>query len=294
MSDPFAQAYRRGCGAQVVILLLAPLAALALFGVAAAAALAFPAGGVERLAAFTAVVGVGVVGFAAWGFSFAARRTRALDPAFAALGVHGSGSIPNVREFHGVVGGRRLDALYTRRGPQLDLHLATPLHTALAVGPRTGLGTLVRDVFSLTEVPVPDPAFAGLVVSADDPRWAVAALSVPAVRDAVLRAVVDPSGREMRVFALRPGALRLTRRFFEPDRVPAEVGPMVQHLAYAASAFEALPPPGRALPLSPFEARMRAAPGAASGKVVAILVGALLIPLVCGGAVALAAMLSSR
>jgi hypothetical protein len=121
-----------------------------------------------------------------------------------------------------------------------------------------------------------DPAFAGLVVSADDPRWAQAALATPRLRELVLRATYEPSGRELRTFALRPGAVRLTRRYFKPDAAVSDVAPMVALLAEVAAEVERLPPPARVVALSSLEAHARRSPTRLASIVVLGVMGLLL------------------
>lgn len=295
MSDPMLRAQARGCLGSAVAMVVVPAVTVAIFAGAGVAAMAFPAGSVERVVAFSVAIVALMGAFVVAALLFAARRTRALDPAFAALGVTPSGSLLNIREFHGpcpAIGGRTVDALFARRGPVLETHVSTALHTTLAVGTRTALGTLLRDAVGATEVAHNDPALGGFVVTADDPDWARAALGDPAFRDVVLRAVSDRTGNELRVFALRPGAVRLTRRYFSPDAIAHEIKPMIELLASAAAIVERFPPPPRAVQLSAVEQRARTAPTRMGVLIALGLVGVVLVGTVCIAGVMIAATAS--
>ncbi len=288
MTDPIVRAQGRGMAKSLIVSLVAPLIALVLFAVAAAASTAFEPGSVERAAAFGVAMILLMSAFVAAALSFAARRTRVLDEAFRALGITPSGALLNIREFHGALNGRQLDAMFARRGPLLEMNVATLLHTELAVGTRTALGAVVRSVINAQELPMADPAFANYVVSANDPEWARAALQYAPFRDAVLRAVSDPTGRELRVFALRPGAVKLTRHFFEPDAMPAQIAAMAQHLEAIARLVEQLPSPARHVALSAIEQRARTGPSRTAGLMVMVMVGVLIVTAVLGTAAVLA------
>lgn len=292
MTDPLVRAQGRGCVAQLAILAATALVCTIIFGLVFAAGSLAPAG-TARIAVAGITLLVLVFAFAGSMIAFAARQTRVFDAAFAGLGVTASGAFVNLREFHGVWQGRELDALYSRRGPLLELHVGARLHGALAVGSRTAAGEVLRGLVGAAPVALADPAFADLVVSSPDPAWAARVLAVPAVREGVLRAVVDPSGRELRVVALRPGAVRLTRRYFEAPQAVAEVAPMVAHLAALAAAVEQLPPPAVPVALSPLERAARKAPGALAGKLVLAIVGGLLALVVVLTAAVLAVSASS-
>lgn len=284
MSDPLVRAQGRGCALQLVALVVAPLVVAASLVVALGVGALAPAGSEARPIAFGAVFVALMVAFAGAMLAFAARRARVLDPGFARLGLAGSAFLVNVREYHGAWQGREVDALYSRRGPLLETSVGARIHGALAVGTRTAAGEVLRGAMGLTSVTLHDPAFAQLIVSAADPGWAARVLSVPAVREAVLRAVSDPSGRELRVLALRPGAVRLTRRYFDPDAAAEDVAPMVGLLAAIGAAVEALPGPAVPVALSDLEREARKAPGAMGLRVVAWVLAGVLVLVVAGTA----------
>ncbi|MFO0630345.1 MAG: hypothetical protein U0325_32615 [Polyangiales bacterium] len=277
MTDPLMRAHGRGCVAQVLILGASVALVLGFVALAVGAASLAPGDGVSRVAVFGGVFFVCVTALAVGALSFAASRAKVLDAGFARLGIAGSGSLINLREYHGGWQGRAVDALYSRRGPMLDLTVQANVHGALAVGTRTAAGEVLRGAFGMTEVRLADPAFAGLVVSSADPAWAARMLSTPALRELALRATHDPTGRELRVFALRPGAVRLTRRYFHPDAVAGEVPAMVELLAAAGRAAEAQPPPAVPVALTEMERLARAAPGALGVKIALALVGVVLL-----------------
>lgn len=277
MSDPFVRAQGRGCALQLVALVVAPLVVAAFLLLALGAGSLAPVGSAARPIAFGAVFLALVMAFAGATLTFAARRARVLDPGFARLGLAGSAFLVNVREYHGAWQGREVDALYSRRGPLLDLHVGARVHGALAVGTRTAAGELLRGMVGAAPLTLADPAFAPFLVAAPDPAWAAQVLGVPAVREAVLRALSDPTGRELRVLALRPGAVRLSRRYFDADRVVDEVAPMAGLLASLGAAVEALPPPAVPVALSELERAARRSPGSLGVRVVAGVLGVVVL-----------------
>jgi hypothetical protein len=277
MSDPFVRAQGRGCAMQLVALVVAPLILGVILLVALGAGSLAPDGGAARPLVFGAVIVALTVTLAGATLAFAARRARVLDPGFARLGVPGSAFLINVREYHGVWQGREVDALYSRRGPLLETSVGARLHGALAVGTRTAAGEVLRGALGLTAMTLHDPAFAPFIVSASDPAWAAGVLGDPAVRDGVLRALSDPSGRELRVLALRPGAVRLMRRYFDPEAAVEEVAPMVALLGSIGAAAERLPAPATPVVASALEQAARKAPGALGVRVVAAVFAVVLV-----------------
>lgn len=285
MSDPFVRAQGRGCAAQLAITVVAVGVVGVFLVLAVGAGSLAPGDQGTRVLAFGGTFLLLVMAFVVAALTFAARRARVLDPAFAQLGLQGSAFLVNVREYHGAVGGRPVDALYVRRGPMLETSVDARVQGTLAVGTRTGAGEVVRAALGMPTIALHDPAFANLVVSAADGAWAAAVLSVPAVRDLVLRAVHDPAGRELRVLALRPGAVRFTRRYFVPEQVVGEVAPMVAMLSSLAAAVEALPPPSVPVPLSSLEFAARKRPGAMGARFAAALIAGVVL-VVLGGTIA--------
>jgi hypothetical protein len=170
----------------------------------------------------------------------------------------------------------------------LEMSVGAKVRGALAVATRTAAGQVLRGAFGMSEVRIADPAFAGLVVSSADPAWAAHLLSAPALRDLALRATHEPTGQELRVFALRPGAVRLTRRHAQPESLAAEVPAMVELLAAAADAAESLPPPAAPVPLTEMERLSRSTPVALAVKIVGAVLGAVLLVVVLGTAAVLA------
>lgn len=283
-----ARAAGRGCATQIITLALAPVivaACVALAGLVAMAATPSPQ--VRLVVAFGVFVAM-LMAFVAATLRFASRRARVLDAGFAQLGVAPGASLVNVREYHGSHRGRAVDALYSRRGPLLETSVEARVYGALAVGTRTAAAEVIRGIAGAREVTLPDPAFAAYIVSAADPVWASAMLTTPAVRGAVLGLLADPTGQEMRMLALRPGAVRLTRRYFDPDRAVAEVAPMVDAIAALGATVETLPGPAVPVALSEFERDARKRPTAMGARIVAVIVGLVLLVTVVATAAVLA------
>jgi hypothetical protein len=89
--------------------------------------------------------------------------------------------------------------------------------TKLALGTRTSagafLGGLLASAGSLS-----DPAYSRLIASSADPSCGPRFFSNPQVRPLLLGLLTDPRDHEMRSFALSPGVVSFTRRFFDPHR----------------------------------------------------------------------------
>ncbi len=264
----------------------------ALLTLAALGATVAPSQGSANLAAFAGVCVVGMLCFVGLALRWAASQTKALDGGFAAAGIAPTSIMLNLRAYQGRCKGRAVSAFFARRGPLLELSVESGVAGALRVSTRTATTALLGDALNDPQVPTQDAALAGFEVRSADPRWAAMILSEPAMRDAVLRAMHDPSGRELREFALRPGALRWTRRYFPATAVAAEVPAMIDLLARAAHCAERLAPPAVPVPLGAMEHMARANPAGLSARVALVAVIGTLVLAAVGTVVALALMSS--
>lgn len=289
MADAYGKALGKGCLRSMlwqVVALVAGVVFVALFALSMAGSRYLPVEPWLQTAIGGGLMLVLLFGFVAATFAFAASRARVLDPAFARLGAKGSAIGFNGREYHGNVRQRRLDATYFRRGPLLQVHVETRVMTKLAIGTRTRAGEVLGDMFGLAELPLADPALAGFIASGIDAGFAQGLLGDARAKAALLELLRDPAGNEMRVVALRPGVVSLTRRFFDPDALsPAELARNVDLLIGLAELAEASAPPRTTAEPSALEQSFRRSPG----KLGCILV-ALVLGLTLAFAVALAAI----
>lgn len=218
--------------------------------------------------------------------AFAWQRSRLLDPAFAALGIPGSGAIPNVREYHGHFAGRALDALYLRRGGILEITLSAGLRTRATLTHASR--PPAERFFPVNESlwPTCEPAW---LATGDEPAWIDALCRDPAARDALGFLLHDPTGTERRRLQVRGGALVLQRAHLDAKTAGPTIAPAVQALGALAYAAERLPPPVRPLDASALEAQWRKSPT----RLVWLMVGGIMAMLLLLSAILVAALLHS-
>lgn len=281
MADAYGKALGRGCLRSLfwqVVALVAGLVFVALFALLVAGSRFLPVEPWMQFAIAGALMLVLLFAFVAGSLGFAARRARVLDPAFARLGAGGSAIGVNGREYHGTARGRSLDAMYFRRGPLLQLHIETRVMTKLAVGTRTRAGEVLREMLGLSELALDDPALASLIASSIDPGFARALLHDARVKPLLLELLIDPAGNEMRVVALRPGVISLTRRYFDPDALsPEQLARSVDLLVGLAELAEGARPPAVTAEASALERSFRRNPGRLGFLVVGLVLGLALI-----------------
>lgn len=256
MSDPVASLLLRRAGGSLLVSFIAVLLVGALLTCAGLGAAFAPRG--MGVVVFGVLFGGIVLLLPPLAIGFAIWRSRVLDAELGAMGLVGSGWVPNLREYHGTVDGRRVDVLYARRGPMLQVTVDADVHTAVGVGTRTTLGAALGGLVAEPEVPGRPEAFAPYIVRAREPEWATPVLAMPPVATELLALVADPSGREVRSVALRPGAIQVTRSYFRapPEGVTAQIEAMLR----LAAAVEKAPPPRTRMEASALERGARTNP----------------------------------
>lgn len=287
------QASERGAARSLAGALLALLVPFVILGCAASAgalaAYVVPLGETGRLiaaaATFLACIGL----FAVLAVAFAVLRSRALDPHLAALGLRGTSLIPNLREYAGVYGGFEAHALYTRRRGLLQLSLEVPVRTRAAFSLRPAPGHAPSEVFGQPAIASADPALAGLAITGDDAAWVHRLTSTPGVTDALRVLLEDPTGRERRSVAVRPGSVGAVRHGIDPDAAGPTLGGSYAALARLAEACQRLGPPALPKEEGTLERLARRHPTFLALGLVAVLLGALLVP----AAILVAALLAS-
>ena len=287
--SPYARAAGRGCGLAALQLALIPVALVLVLGLPLAVAAIAPVSDAVRLVIAGAGIFVMMSALAIGALGFAAVRTRALDPGFAPLGIRGGGWMPNLREYHGAIGGRALDALYARRGGVLDLALDARTATKVAIG-GSAVTRVARETLGLATLP-PRADLPDAVVAADDPAWAGALLADPLARDAIAYLLRDPNGRELRWVMVRPGCVKVTRRWIDPEAAIGTISDHTRALAQLASACERLGAPARVIAPGWLETTFRRRPTGAGLAIALGILAVVAVPAVI--CVVLALLLSS-
>ena len=257
----------KGCGAAIVRWLGSYVLTLLIFACIVLVAVPVLLGGGTYLTdhfdsntAFLLTMGLGlmvlfaivapVLAYAIW---VLLRRRSQLDAVFMPLGLAGSGLNLSGRQYHGAFQGRRVDVYYIPDtgglrafGPptKLDLYLATPLKTSLAVVTRDAVTEAAARLTKQPELRPADADWANRDIYALDSAWSGALLADPAAKTAILRLTTDQGALELRQFILRPEALHLSLlRFPQSVLTPQIAQGWLDDLLLTARVAESLPPP---------------------------------------------------
>ena len=114
------------------------------------------------------------------------RRTKKLDAMFVPLGLEGSAYLSFFRQYHGTVHGRQV-AVYLRRGPILEIEIATPIRTRLGITEHQSDTSFFADMAGQKPLVLTDPDLAALTVFALDEAWARSLLTNTTATDALRR-----------------------------------------------------------------------------------------------------------
>jgi hypothetical protein len=207
------------------------------------------------VAAFGVLVFGGAVGA---GLFILLRQAARLDAAFKPQGLAGKAYLLNGRQYHGLRGGRQVDA-YFYRGPSLDLSLGAAVHTGLGVGSKSWLSTALAGAANQAPLETGDPAYASLNIFPVDETWSRALLAEPQAKAALLRLAANQIALEMRRVSLEPEAVRLHVRRLPLSAFTAEnVGQWLNDLSTLAQTAESLPAPQLTAPPSGVTRQSRA------------------------------------
>jgi len=278
MAHPVTRAAGRSLGATLLTLVLIPLVCAIVFGVPALLAAFVPVEDGLRLFVFFGGVLVLLFGFVALALTFAMVRTGVLDPGFEAIGMKGRSSIPNIRNYEGQLGGRPMFGTYARRGGVLELSVEQTTGTKASFTLSQTVGA-ARELVGLTPLATsPDPALAGIISAGADPQWTSAFLAAPGVAAALRTLLEDPSGRELRWVLVRPGCVKITRRWIDPDAASATLPPQARALDVLVTACARLGPPARPLAENGLETRFRRQPMSSAFALVGCVLLVLIVP----------------
>lgn len=279
MAGPYARAAGRSLGSTLLTLVLAPIAFALVLGLSALVAFVVPLDGTGRLIA-GAITLLGTMGILALGaIAFAMHRTGVLDAPFAALGLRGRSLVPNLREYAGLHGAFAAYATYARRGGVIELALEVPTRTQANFAVLPEAGRQLRGLVGLgAPIASPDPALAGVAITGADAGWIGAFLGFPGVSAAVRTLLDDPSGREVRSVSLRPGCVKVVRRWIDPDAAGPSLARDFAALTALAEACVRLAPPAAATDEGSLERIARRHPTLLALGIVAAILAALGVP----------------
>lgn len=185
-------------------------------------------------------------------------RGAELDAGLARLGIRGRTWTVGLREWHGAIAGRALDATYVRAARTLTLAIGASSRTMVAIR-RGDVRVGWVELRGRAVVPPDDPP--GVSVDASDPDWAGNLLADADALAAVRALLSGEIGREGRCIYVRPTVVELVRRSFDPRPATAEIPEHVAALGRLAGAIERQPPPKRALAENAYVRAYRRAPG---------------------------------
>jgi hypothetical protein len=179
-----------------------------------------------------------------WGIISTRCRANRLDAVFAPFGLIGKAYLWNGRQYHGLLAGRQVDA-YFYRGPNLDIYLASPIHTRLGIGPKGRLAQAGSRMTAQRELNLHDPDLEQLGIYALDEQWSREILGNHTAREAILRLITPQPGFEFRNLLLQPEAIQLQVNHFNLAGITAErFQSWVNDLVALATIVEAQPVPG--------------------------------------------------
>ena len=182
------------------------------------------------------------------------RRATKLDALFVPLGLEGGAYQSFFRQYHGVVYGRQAD-VWLRRGPVLEIDIATSLRTRLGVTAPQADTSFFADLGGRRPLALADPETAALSVFTLDETWTRALFADPTASGALRRlTALGATVFTRQHVLLKPGTLTLmlsgNRRMFGIDITAEQVRVWVDDLVRVALAGETLPPPQMTAELS--------------------------------------------
>lgn len=278
MAHPVARAAGRSLLATVLTILLVPIVAVVILLVPAGIAAIAPVEDDLRVVVWAIGAAFFTFAFGAAAIAFAVFRTNVLDPSFSAIGLRGRSLMPNLREWSGTFGARPAYATYARRGGVLELALEEDVGTRASFSAQATVGR-VRELIGLTPLATPpDPRLRGLIMAASDTAWTSTVLGQPGVAEALRQLLEDASGREVRWVLVRPGCVKITRRWIDPDAAGATLGEQLRALDVIATACRAAGRPAQRVEEGAIERAFRRSPSGAGLVLVVGMLATMLVP----------------
>ena len=208
------------------------------FAIACIAAYVAPVGRDGRIIVWAVVLFVQLMAFVVVALAFAMSQTGALDGAFSALGLRASGFMPNLRYFSGNFEGCAMRAMWARKQRMLEISIEHAAGTKAAFTRQETVGR-AREFVGLKPLDrSSDPAMQGIIMAADDAAWTSRFIAQPEVAQALQHLLSDPTGGEVRWVMVRPGCVKVSRRWLDPDSVQATLTTDVRALAALVRACE--------------------------------------------------------
>lgn len=284
MSHPVTKELARRGISSLLIQLGALFAVGVFFAIACLAAYLAPVGRDGRIIVWAIALFVQLMAFVVVVLAFAMSRTGALDGAFSALGLRASGFIPNLRHFSGHYEGRAMRATWARKQRVLEISVEHAAGTKAAFTRQETVGR-VREFVGLQPLDrSSDPAMQGIIMAADDAAWTTRFIAQPHVAQALQHLLSDATQREVRWVMVRPGCVKVSRRWLDPDSVQQTLSTDVHALMTLVRACESTGRAEKVLTEGRFERAFRTHPTRSAFLLIAalfaVLVPIALIPLV--------------
>ncbi len=227
-----------------------------------------------------------------WGFVFFSIRKRArwMDEVFVPLGLTGSAYGFTGRQYHGTVRGREVDVTFVR-GPNLSIHVSSPLGTNLAISDTADVSQNLARLFNKEPLNQPNQK---ITVFADEEDWGQAFISDLQARKLLTDLIFEEHPFLIRQIHFTPAALRLrlyrSKQVFDFRFTPEQGRHWVEDLIRLVEIAESLPAPREQKEESALLQKTRQGK-LMSGKMVTIIVTAILAMALCVGGFALALVL---
>ena len=224
------------------------------------------------------------------------RRTRQLDALFAPLGLAGSPYSLSFRQYHGTVRGRSV-AVYSYRGPALEIEIETDLQTRLAVTGQHADTNAIARLLNRQPLSLTDPALSAFTAFGLDEAWSRALFAQTKTPGLLQRLIHFEGSFTRRQVILRPGWLRLhlfgSRNLldFTLDATPDQVQQWFDDLQALVRVAEGLPAPQVTAEESSAERMARSIRSRNPYLVPAITIGVMGVVFLCATAIGVVAFL---
>jgi hypothetical protein len=292
MGDKTVNTWLAGCARGLALRLILSVLAFGLLGVVIVGAalldfLGIAQGWMVFAAGLIALVGLMLAGTLAWAIWVLARRRRQWDAIFTPLGLAGGTYMLTGRQYTGSLGGREV-AVRLYRGPTFIVVVNTPLHTRMAIGTQTALGSAAGSALGAHTLPL-DAAYAGRVASAHDELWAHRLLDDPDAREAILWLTQDETSFDIRTVMVQPGGVVLQVARLPLNTLSVDSARRwLDDLLTVAHTAERLPAPSEQVEETGLERSVRS--GQTGRTAVIIAIGAVILAVLAGCAVVAVAL----
>jgi len=213
------------------------------------------------------------------------KRTRRLDEVITPLGLNGSPYGLFYRQYAGSLSGRDV-ALFTYRGPTMEIDLSTSLQTRIGISARQFDTLALGSIMNQEALQLSDPDLRDLVVYALDKDWTQRFLAHPQVPVLLQRLIRTETSFSSLLVLLRPGWLHLrawgSKNWldFTFDITREQFNAWVRDLLALLEIAESLPTPIAAVPATPAEQTARSLRTGISSKTISFTIGMVVVMVV--------------